>query len=250
MYLLEKMINFKLSRRAKEAIKVALAFSIAYLIALKVGWLNPFWAAFTVGQVALFPGGQSLYKGFQRLAGLVPAVIVAVFIFAVAGQDRWLFVSLGVIWVMLATYLMIKDKKRTYMWNVAGFVVFIFLTTQFTSNADLFSNIASRLLDAILGISIYTLVTVFLWPETNIGALKKISINLITIQTKIFALIASQNGSSEDKNTIRQVIKQEILLINGLQQSLFAKGSETYQVQETAEFWKEFHSFHSIRRLI
>ena len=34
--------------RAKEAIKLGLAMVIAYGIALGMGWLNPYWAAFAV----------------------------------------------------------------------------------------------------------------------------------------------------------------------------------------------------------
>ena len=237
------LMNLKapsLSRKVKEAIKVGLAFAIAYIIALQAGWLSPFWAGLTVGQVALFPNAQSLHKGALRILALVPAILVATFIFAVAGQNRWLFVSLAVIWMMLATYLMIKDQKRSYMWNVAAFVTFIFLTTVITTSGDLFNQMASRALDAITGIAVYTLVTVFIWPDSNIRTLKKTCINLIAVQGKIFTLMASQNDSEEDKNAFRQAIKQEIALVNGLQQAFFDKGAETYQVQEAAVFWKEF----------
>jgi len=239
---LDKMINFQLSPKAKEAIKVGLAFSITYLIALKAGWLSPFWAVLTVGQIALFPNAQSLRNGALRIAALVPAILVATLIFAVAGQDRWLFAILSSVWVMLATYLMIKDKKHAYLWNVAGFVALVFLTTQFNTGADLFNQMAARVLDTTSGIVVYTLVMVFVWPDSNIGMLKKTSINLTVIQSKIFTLMASQNDSVEDKISLRQAVKQELLLINGLQQSFFAKGSETYKVQEAAEFWNEFHS--------
>jgi len=239
---LDKIINFRLSRKAKEAIKVALAFTIAYLIALQVGWLSPFWAGFTVGQVAMFSNGQSLHKGALRLTALIPAIIIATFIFAVATQDRWLFASLGSTWVMVAIYLMIRDQQHDYMWQVAGFVVLIFLTSHYTSSADLFQQMASRFLDAALGITTYTLVTVLIWPDSNIITLKKICINLTAIQTKIFTLLASPKDSLEDKNTIRESVKQEIQLINGLKLAFFAKGSETYEVQEAAGYWKEFYN--------
>lgn len=239
------LMNLKvpaLSRRTKESIKVALAFTIAYLIALRVGWLSPFWAGFTIGQVALFANTQSLHKGALRLSALVPAIIVATFIFAVAIQDRWLFVSLGVTWIMVATYMIVRDQQHDYMWQVAGFVVFIFLTASYTTSADLFNQMSSRFLDAALGISIYTLVTVMIWPDSNIRSLKKTCINLAATQSKIFTLLASPKDSVEDKNTIRQTIKQEILLLNGLKLAFYAKGSETYQVQEAAGYWKEFYS--------
>ncbi len=239
------LMNLKaptLSRKAKEAIKVGLAFAIAYLIALKVGWLSPFWAVLTVGQVALFPNAQSLHNGALRILALVPAILAATLIFMVAAQDRWLFAFLSVLWMMLATYLMIKDQKRSYMWNVAGFVTFIFLTTTFTTSGDLFNQMAARALDTTMGIVVYTLISVFIWPDSNIGTLKKTAISLTAVQSKIFALMATQNHSAEDKNAFRLAIKQEIALANGLKQAFFAKGAETYQVQEAAEFWKEYHS--------
>ncbi len=237
----DKINNFQLSRKAKEAIKVSFAFTIAYLIALQVGWLSPFWAGFTVGQVAMFANGQSLHKGALRLSSLVPGIIVATFIFAVAAQDRWLFASLGSVWTMIAIYLMVRDQQHDYMWQVAGFVVLIFLTAHYNSSADLFQQMASRFMDAALGITIYTLVTVLIWPDSNVITLKKICINLTATQTKIFTLLASPQESLEDKNTVRTTVKQEILLINSLKLAFFAKGSETYEVQEAAGYWKEFY---------
>ena len=100
---------------------MGLAFSIAYIIALQAGWLSPFWAGLTVGQIALFSNAQSLHNGTLRILALIPAILAATFIFMVAGQDRWLFVGLSILWIMLTTYLMIKDQKRSYMWNVATF---------------------------------------------------------------------------------------------------------------------------------
>ena len=227
MNTLEKIINFQLSRQAKYAIKVGLAFSISYLFALQAGWLSPYWAVLTVGQVALFPGAQSLHNGALRLAGMIPAILVAVLLYAIAGQDRWLFVFLSCLWIMLATYLMIKDKKRSYMWNVAGFATFMFFTTHITESGDIFNQMSSRVLDTTVAIVTYTLVMVFIWPDSNIGTLKKTCVNLTAVQTKIFSLIASQSHLLEDKNSLRLAFKQELLLANGLKQSFFAKGAET-----------------------
>jgi len=41
-----------LSRRAKEAIKTALAMTIAYGISLGMGWENPYWAGFAVAMIS------------------------------------------------------------------------------------------------------------------------------------------------------------------------------------------------------
>ena len=230
-----------ISRKAKDAAKVGLAFAIAYVIALKTGWLSPFWAAFTIGQISFYPGGQSLHNGFMRLFALFPAIVVATLIYAVAAQDRWLFVALGVLWLMFVTYMMLKDQAHWYFWNVAGFAAFIFLSTSYTDSTDLFNQMTGRLLDCSLGITVYTLVMVFLWPDSNIQTINKNTINLLTAQSKIFTQMTSQPESEEDQNSLRQTLQQELLLQSSLKVAFAAKGSETYQVQETIVFWREMY---------
>jgi uncharacterized membrane protein YccC len=45
-----------ISRKAKEAIKTALAMTIAYGIALSMNWDKPLWAGFAVAFVSLANG--------------------------------------------------------------------------------------------------------------------------------------------------------------------------------------------------
>ncbi len=51
-----------MTTRAKEAIKTALAMTIAYGIALKIGWENLSWAGFAVAMISLSTAGQSINK--------------------------------------------------------------------------------------------------------------------------------------------------------------------------------------------
>jgi len=44
----EKPVMIALSRRAKEAIKVALAMVLVYAIAMQMGWDKAYWAGFSV----------------------------------------------------------------------------------------------------------------------------------------------------------------------------------------------------------
>ena len=81
-----------LSRRTKEAIKTALAMTIAYGIALSMDWDRPYWAAFAVAMVSLATIGQSLNKAALRMAGTLLAMIVALSLIALFAQDRWPFV--------------------------------------------------------------------------------------------------------------------------------------------------------------
>ena len=45
---------------AAKAIKTALAFALAYGIALKTGWMSPVWVGLTVVVIAMPSAGQSL----------------------------------------------------------------------------------------------------------------------------------------------------------------------------------------------
>ena len=57
---------FTLSTNAKEAIKIALAMTLAYYFAMRLQWENPTWAAISVAFISLPTAGQSLNKGALR----------------------------------------------------------------------------------------------------------------------------------------------------------------------------------------
>ncbi|RLA22672.1 MAG: hypothetical protein DRQ62_07605 [Gammaproteobacteria bacterium] len=239
---LETVKYFQLSRKAKEAIKVGLAFSLAITIALELEWMDSYWAGFAVGQVALFPAGQSLHNGALRVVGAMIAVLVALSIFALAPQARWLFAGLTSGWMMFSVYMMLKHERFFYLWNVAGFATLAILGTHQTTSGSIFEYALARGLETTLGIIVYTVVTVLVWPDTNIATLKKGAINLISIQAKSFGLLGSQDGSDKAKKTIRQTIESETQLLIAFKQSFYAKGSETYEVQESAELWEELYT--------
>jgi uncharacterized membrane protein YccC len=58
-----------LSTKTKEAIKTALAMTIAYGIALSMDWGRPYWAGFAVAMISLATIGQSLNKAALRVLG-------------------------------------------------------------------------------------------------------------------------------------------------------------------------------------
>ena len=94
-----------LSRKAKEAIKTALAMTLSYGIALSLGWDKPYWAGFSVAFVSLATSGQSLNKGAYRMLGTLMAGVVSLAIIALAPQNRWLFITLLSAWVGFCTYM-------------------------------------------------------------------------------------------------------------------------------------------------
>ncbi|MCK5355106.1 MAG: FUSC family protein, partial [Methyloprofundus sp.] len=181
-------------------------------------------------------------NGALRVAGAMIAVIVALSIFSLAPQARWLFAILVSGWMMFSSYMMLKYERFFYLWNVAGFATLAILGTHQTTSGSIFEYALARGLETTLGIIVYTVVTVLIWPDTNIATLKKGAVNLIATQAKIFGLIGSQDGSDKAKKMIRQTIESETQLLIAFKQSFYAKGSETYEVQESAELWEELYT--------
>jgi uncharacterized membrane protein YccC len=117
----DNLVSMKYDRlKAQEAIRVGLAVVTVYYISLSAAWLNPYWAAWAVTMVALATSGQSLHKGVMRIAGTAVGCSMALVMLSLAPQNRWLFLFLGVVWLLFTTYKMMEDQERSYMWNVAG----------------------------------------------------------------------------------------------------------------------------------
>src|SRR5210317_1496276 len=87
-----RLNSVKLSRKAKESIKVALAMVIAYGISLWMDWDRAYWAAFAVAFVSLASIGQSMNKAALRMVGTLVAMVIALIFISFFAQDRWPFI--------------------------------------------------------------------------------------------------------------------------------------------------------------
>ncbi len=232
-----------ISTKVKEAIKVSLAFVLVYFIAMQTGWMNPYWAGLAVALIALPTAGQSIHKGLLRLKGTIPGCIAALVILSLASQSRWLFMLLACAWIFFATYMMLIDEERSYYWNVAGFVCLIIaLSGQGGSSETMFQHAMFRTLETALGVVVYTLVTVFVWPQTNAGAIRKAGGELIATQAERFRAgrkLMSGGGAMEK---LQELHTREVQQLTQLGEALQAEGSESYEVHELRSLWKHYQS--------
>ena len=97
--------------RFKEAIKVGFAFALVYAIALKINWLVPGWAGWSVIAIAALPGGQALQKGLLRILGTLLACTAGILIISAGSQNRWLFMIYATCWSFFCAYKMLSNKK-------------------------------------------------------------------------------------------------------------------------------------------
>ena len=167
-----------MSTKLKEAIKTALAFSGVFGIALWADWMNPYWAGWAVAVVALPTAGASIQKGMLRIFGTIPGCLAALVIHALAVQDRWTFILLTCGWMFFTSYMMVRKEKDSYFWVMAGYVCLMILLSDVDSSANMFESAVFRTVETVMGVVVYTLIAVFLWPQTNLGAIKKQSTEL------------------------------------------------------------------------
>jgi uncharacterized membrane protein YccC len=233
-----------LSRKAKESIKTGLAFALVYAIALQSGWLNPYWAAFAVAMISLQTAGESIHKGLNRMIGTIPGCIAAIVILALAAQSRWEFILLSSLWIFFTAYMSMRSRNSTYLWTVAGFVCLVIITSGASTSQDLFEHAVFRVVETAMGIGVYTLISVFLWPQTNAGAIKKASTGLTATQSAICRAGREVMTGMVDATATREnrddLHRQELEQLTQLAQALVAEGSESYEVREVRPQWNRF----------
>lgn len=233
-----------MNRRTKlrEAIKTGLAFSLVFGIAMQLGWMNPYWAGWAVAVIALPTVGASIRKGTLRVVGTIPGCLAALVIVALAPQERWTFMLLTCGWMFFTSYLMVSRQKDSYLWVMAGYVCLIILLSDLDSSASMFESAVFRTVETVMGVVVYTLIAVFLWPLTNLGAIKKSSAELATTLGDIYRLgREAMLGRPAPEADFRVLQGKAVPQLAQFGQVLQAEGSESYEVSEARLFWERFH---------
>jgi uncharacterized membrane protein YccC len=225
--------------KLKEAFKVALAFALVYGIALKLNWMQPSWAGWGVIATAASSVGQSFQKGLFRIFGTLLACFSGISVIALASHNRWTFAIMVSVVIFIYAYIMQADKSRNYFWFVVAYV-FLVITAVGPSPIGAFKISVYRTIETAMGIGVYTLIAVFLWPISNIGDIKKASIDFL--QTQILLL---QSAYEQLKGSDQSKIQEELSLLETKQMgqfslSLNAEGTESYQVKEFRSLWDQF----------
>jgi uncharacterized membrane protein YccC len=175
-----------LSTRTKEAIKTGLAMTIAYGIALSMDWEKPYWAGFAVAMISLATAGQSLNKAALRMlyAGHI-------------GDDRcrldpncpvrtgpMLFMLFLSAYVGICTYMM-GGAKNKYFWHVCGFVCAIICMSAGPNSTRAFETAVLRVQETGLGILVYSLISIFIWPVTSRADFEAAAGKLLSTQKQL-----------------------------------------------------------------
>jgi uncharacterized membrane protein YccC len=229
-----------LSRKAKEAIKTALAMTIAYGIALSMDWEKPMWAGFTVAFISLSTVGQSWQKGAMRMLGTLVAVIVALILIALFPQERWWFMGALSAFLGFCTYMM-DDNKYQYFWYVAGFVCVIICLDAGPNPINAFETALLRAEVTGLGILVYSLVSVLLWPSTALADFAAATRQLAKTQHRLYrACLGAISGNKPSDEEAQSLITDVVQAQSRFDQLLSASEMDSVEVWELRRKWRRF----------
>jgi len=225
----------------REAIKIGLATVITYYIAMRMGWMNPTWAAIAVGMISLPTAGQSINKGILRMGGTLIAFVAGLFFLGLYPQSRWLFFLSLTPFLGFVAYK-VAGTKDQYFWFVIGFVTLMICTAGSGTSASAFQFAAFRTLETLMGIVVWTLISVFIWPRSNLIALKTVSKDLLENQTKLVGQVSASLQSTDfnENETINSLLSSIRKSESDLDEILKGAASENHDVAQLRVVWSQF----------
>ena len=228
-----------LSRKAKEAIKVALAMTIAYGIALSMDWDRPNWAGLAVAFVSLATIGQSINKAALRMFGTLVAMVVALTLIALFAQERWLFILVLSAYAGFCCY-MISGGKHDYFWQVAAFVTVIICMDAGPDPINAFNTATLRAQETGLGILVYSLVAIFLWPSSSRAGFNAAATDLASIQRQLYQAYLGLMSGQGDEQEARRLAAQQAQAKTRFDQLLDAAETDSQEVWESRRQWRRY----------
>ena len=219
----------------REAIKVALAMTIAYYLPLRFAWMSPTWPAIAVAMISLPTAGQSINKGMLRITGTLFAFAAGLFFLGLFPQARWGIFLAFTPFLAYVVYRMTGTDGQ-YFWFCAAFVSLMIIKAG-PGDGDAFVFAAYRTMETIAGVVIWTVIAVFVWPRSNRKTLIGVSCGLCDALAQLVGVYREVMLDSSKGDELKDVRAQAGKLAGQLEQTIGAAASESYEVREVRHLW-------------
>ena len=200
---------FSFSDKFKFSVKVSLAIMFAYIIPFSQGWAQAQTAAIAIMLIAVAgPVSESVSKGLKRVIGTIIGATIGMVLIAIFPQNRELYLIFLSIFVTITLYLTRAYKGDTTIFMLTA----VTMMMVFKNGAidDVFIYGIDRTFMTIFGITIYTLIGIFIWPVKAKNSTLMLTTELLNLQLKIYTDIYNNKDSS--KELYQKLREQEILL--------------------------------------
>lgn len=228
-----------LSVRITVSINTGLAMVAAIMIALWMDFKEPQWAGFAVAMISLDTAGQSLNKAGMRMFGTLVAFVASLTFMGLFPQQRWLMLLALTPYLGFCAY-MFAGNRHQYFWYVCAFVCLTIMVHSGNDSLSMFQFAVARLEETALGILVYSVVSMLLWPRNSRAALDQASRALLETQTRLFRAYGrflTEPGCGAES---RSLGLQEVQQLTQLRQVLNAAETDTFEVWELRHAWRRF----------
>jgi len=193
---IEGILSFSLSAKLKFSIKVSLSIALAYLIPLSQGWSQASTAAITVMLIAAMGSvNESVMKGAMRVVGTIIGAVIGMTLIAIFPQERFFYlISLSII-VAIPLYLVRAYKGDPSIFMLTAMTMMLVFKNGEVD--DVFIYGIDKTYMTIFGITVYSLVGVFLWPVDIEDSSSKSAVELTKTQLQLFL---DRDASKETRN--------------------------------------------------
>ncbi len=220
----------------REAVKTGLALSIACGLALAMGWSNPYWAGLAVAVVSMPTVGESINKGVHRLLGTLLGGIVGIVCVSLFPQDRWAFIGLLSLVMGFCAYR-ITVSRYVYFWFITCYVAILIGANVSGGSQHVFYTAMVRMEETALGIVVYAIVSIFLWPQQCSSDVDRLINSLFNVQAKIADHHLARMLQPDARNGAENWYSLEAQLLSQLKRRLHAAEAEQFEIQEAKGWW-------------
>lgn len=226
----------ELSARIHTAAVTALAFVCTYVLAFYWNLDRPFWAGFTVFVISLPSIGQTLQKGVLRMFGTVAGAVAALVLLGLFAQERMLLLFVLSLYLCLMLYLMLTSVYYGYAFFISCIVTLIICLMAVHEPQDAFHLSVYRVEETLLGIGVYTVVTLVFSPRTSIKGLYRGVRDLMAGHKALFVMGGEAGAEGQMSRMYAQYVGMRELL-DKVGQLIPAVQLEAYQVYRCREYW-------------
>jgi uncharacterized membrane protein YgaE (UPF0421/DUF939 family) len=198
-------LSFSFSPKLKFAVKTSLAMMLAYLIPFSQGWTQPQTSVITILLIAVAgPVGESISKGVNRVLGTILGAIIGMILIALFPQDRMLYLLFLSLFVSFFLYL-----TRAYKADMTVFMLTAVTMMMVFKNGDVddvFLYGIDRTYMTIIGIVIYTLIAIFIWPVKSKDNTLEHTMTLLGIQSDLYT---HKSGTGQSHKTLYEKLQSQ-----------------------------------------
>lgn len=218
-----------LNPAAAAATRLALAVTLAVLLALLLHFDKPYWSAISVVAVMQPFSGITLEKGLMRIFGTIAGAIAGLFLAAVSISYFPIF-ALSCFVIVASGYYFSSFTKYPYAYFLGALTAFLIMGETLMNPASS-ANIAFwRVSEVLVGVFSTLIVTILIQPESVEKKLEASLKKVKALQTQAFEAILSFQSNSKVFNKIMLDIRNKLDSCNTLVKYLEKERNVNYQI--------------------